>query len=197
MTLFLTGNAQVFRATNRGVAVRFTQLELDAMWLLARKRQDAKNGGATDRRSDSSISNIQMHYIGIKGEYGVAKYLGVGFDMRSLTDGDDYGDISLSGWRIEVKNLQDWLVFTPGTFRADIAVLVNPLRERLDPRVRDKNSHAYKDILIRGWIYRDTFIHVCFEHSFGYGARQCMRPESLSPIDTIFDIAAMEQRAKQ
>ncbi len=182
----VTPLASVFVRVNDCIGVRFTQLELDAMWALARKRQEAKSGGATDRRSDTRLSNIQMHYIGIKGEYAVAKYLGIGFDMRSLTDGDDYGDLLWRGRHIEVKNLQDWLLFTPGTFLAEVAVLVNPLRERPDRRVTDKPPHAYKDVVLRGWITKERFIEHSYVHDFGYGPRLCVRPDRLSPMEDIF-----------
>ena len=61
--------------------VNFTDDELEFLRTLAANFQAAKKGtGASDHRVDSKISNIDMHYIGLKAAFAVSRDLGVDFD---------------------------------------------------------------------------------------------------------------------
>ena len=172
----------------------FTDDELAHLWSVAQARQSAKRGTtARDRRIDRRIDNVEMHYIGIKGEYAVATLLGLTLDYTLGVQGDRTQDLMLRRARLEVKTLQDWLVFN-GTgddrcFRADIAVLVNPHGDRPDPHVGHNRHHGRRDVVVRGWVTQKRFREKCFQYDFGYGPRTCLLPMDLIPIDALIRIA--------
>ena len=118
---------------NGSIGVWFTDLELWALWKQAENRQGIKDKNrdmVQDKRSDTSINNIEMHYIGLKGEYAFQKTYGCGTDWTAYKSGDATGDFKYKGQRIEIKNLQKHLIFNDmDHFGADIAVLVNPSSE--------------------------------------------------------------------
>lgn len=172
---------------------QFSDDELVYLWDLAEKRQNAKRGtSARDRRTDRSINNVEMHYIGLKGEYAVATILGCEVDTRAYVAGDRTHDLQIGDTSIEVKTLQDWLVFNPATddrcMRADVAVLVNPSGFTPDPYIKRSRSHSRRDVRIRGWTDYETFMQSHFLYNFGYGWRLCMQPDLLSPISSLIPI---------
>lgn len=168
------------------IKIKFTDLERWAMWEMARLREEAKTRHARDKRNDKKIPNIEMHYIGIKGEYGASRYLGVPFDMDALVAGRD-ADLHYRAHTVEVKVLQKWLVITPGDLKCDLIVLANPDRRSLPDRRVSKRAHAYQDIWLMGWIDRASFERDHFTHNFGYGMRQCLRPNQLRQMGDLLN----------
>lgn len=167
-----------------GVVVYHNDFELWALWLLAGKRNAAKTE-QQNKRVDKDLSDIQMHYVGLKGEYAVAKFLGIQLDMEILLAGDSGHDLVFKDRTIDVKVSQKDLKFFPGAFAADIAVLVQPHtykaawhKAERDDRV-GKPIFAWKHSLISGWVWRKRFEEECYEHDFGYGLRNCMNAEDL------------------
>lgn len=185
---------------NKGIGVWFTDLELWALWQQAKIRQDAKKGTkAKDKRSDRSIDNYEMHYIGLKGEYAFQKVYGTclssGLDWRGLKAGDSKGDFKISKYRVEVKTLQDWLIFNDmNHFGADIAVLVNPFsvdgwrKAEQDPFINNKPAHNWRHSILVGWCWHDEFKLKHFTDDFGYGPRLCMKPEQLRDVYDLFKL---------
>ena len=166
-----------------GVVMYHNDLELWALWMMAGKRNAAKTE-QQNKRVDKDLSDIQMHYVGLKGEYAVAKFLGIELDMDILLAGDAGHDLVFRDRTIDVKVSQKDLKFFPGKFTADIAVLVQPHtrmswhRPEKDERI-GKPVFAWKHSLISGWVWRKRFEEEYYERDFGYGLRHCMNAEDL------------------
>lgn len=65
---------------------RFTDADLTLLWkqALDRQRQKDENRSAVkDKRTYTSIDNVQMHYIGLKLERLTSDFLGVPLDTRA------------------------------------------------------------------------------------------------------------------
>ncbi len=168
------------------IIVAFDNAQLDAMWKAAEQRQQAKNVSvARDKRSDRSLDNVEMHYIGIKGECAVARVLCVPVDLNAYASGDLTKDLTYQGMTIEVKTLQDWLIFNDMShFGSDVAILVNPCGTETDERIRHKRAHCYRNVAVIGTISRENFARVAFSKDFGYGTRLCVKADQLEPIET-------------
>jgi hypothetical protein len=160
--------------------VSFTPLEIWACKSLADQIRTNKTNHPSDNTWDG-VNYVDRNFKGTKGNYGVSKFLGVDFDRRLYKGPDGGWDLVHRGVRIEVKHLQDWLVFTrPESFRCRIAVLVNP--------VPDGES-----VDLMGWIRRQDFLNRHFVADLGYGPRLCVRADQLNSMSGLYPLTSEER----
>lgn len=176
------------------VAIRLNDLELWACWELARRRHERKAKTARDRRVDKSRNILESHYIGIKAEYAAARFYSLGIDMRAYKGGDNGGDLELNGRKIDVKNRQRDLLI-PYEPRADFYILTNPLTRSTpfcdmerDRRIRSYAKHAFKHVLIVGWIERAGFLEQHEIVNLGHGDHKMLKRERLNDPFSFFEI---------
>lgn len=156
------------------------------LWAMAVRRQRAKHPRAIDKQFSPHASGIETHYIGMKGEWAVARYLAMFPDIHAYAGGDGGVDMVYRGYSLDVKTLREWLVFNSlEDFKADIAVVVNPYGDERDICIPSHKTHWRRHVIIRGWATRQQFEAVCFKVDFGYGERLAMRTEQLNPILTL------------
>ena len=99
------------------IPVRLTDLELWAIWKLAEERNGKKEKhGVATKKIDRQVSDLEMHYIGIKAEYAVSKLIGTDFNPTNMLAGDDGSDFVYRGLTVDVKFSQFDLKFRIGTF---------------------------------------------------------------------------------
>lgn len=132
--------------------IKFSDDEMDLIKIYAKERQKAKKGiSAVDKRVGGH-GNIKTHKMGIMGEWAVCKALVIPFHNEPVKDGEHAEGIHFRGQSVQAKNLQKYLVFnTLDDFTKDIAVLVNPVKDRPNT------------VRIIGWITKDEFAHKCTE----------------------------------
>jgi hypothetical protein len=163
------------------IPVKFTELELWAIAELAKRRNKNKvDHGVESTKIDKWISDEGIHYIGIKAEYAVSKLLDAELNTSNILSGDPGFDFYYRGITVDVKYSQLDFKFRPGTFKADVAVLVQPLSNgvyqyggrtieaEVDKRVK-KKKFAWKHVLVVGWISRQRFEKDKKIRNFGYG----------------------------
>lgn len=177
--------------------MRFTNLDRWAMWRLAVKRQGLKNDPESRATNDNDLRVWpqqrkweQYHYVGIKGESAVARFLGADLDLGGYQGGDRaVGDLTVNGWSVEVKTQQRWLLLKRrNEFRADVAVLVNPWGEVVDERLEVGDPHNRRDVVIVGWCSQEDVDQSSVEMDFGHGLRLVMRDEALRPLGDIHSL---------
>jgi len=115
--------------------------------------------------------------LGVMGEYGVAKYLKIPFDMSvNLTgDGGSY-DMYLGDWSIQVKSTKydtGRLVFNS---LDEIQALINILV------VVDIE---YKLVKIIGYLSKRDIKKCIYEKDLGHGIRYCIDQDQLKPISEL------------
>lgn len=166
--------------------VNFTDDELAFLRATARRFQDAKAGtGAGDMRADTTISNVDMHYIGLKAAYTVSRLLGADFD-RTVYKGKGrrepsiyFGDISVATF-----NRQRHLV-VDRTFDEDIAVLCNPAAGSLDPYVTSKSEHGFRMIFVVGYCSREDFLKWRHIRKFPSGSKWMLKTRYFKPLSEL------------
>lgn len=177
------------------IPVALTEEELQSLAALAFARNDKKEKrGVRSRKVDTGLGEGEAHYIGLKAEHAVSKLLGVGFDKTNTLAGDDGKDIVYRGLRIDVKFSQLDLKFRFGTFTADVAVLVQPLRRgthiyagkvvvaKPDENVK-KAIFAWANVLVVGWVSRERFEAEHVVRNFGHNDVEFMDAKDLSPME--------------
>ncbi len=152
------------------IPVLMNNVERFGLWELATQRQALKDSrGVKTQKVDKEISDLEMHYIGLKAEHAVAKLLGLELNMENTYTGDGGVDLHYRGITIDVKFSSKHLnVRAKKEFVADVAVLVNPLRTIVkynsiyyaadpDPHVSTKPSFAWANSLVVGWLTKDEY----------------------------------------
>lgn len=183
------------------VPIELTELERWALAKLASERNANKERhGVRTRKVDNDLSDEEMHYIGLKAEYAIAKLLGVDFNPENMLSGDGGTDIIYRGLTVDVKYSQLDLKFRPGTFLADVAILTQPLQRgshryagkvvsaERDSRV-SKRRFAWANILVVGWVSRERFESEHVIRNFGYNDVEFMAAGDLSPLKGLRDHA--------
>lgn len=136
---------------------------------LAWERQALKESrGVQSQKVDESVSNLEMHYIGLKAEHAVAKLLGLEINMENTYEGDGGVDLHYRGVTIDVKFSSCHLnVRKNKEVVSDVVVLVNPLTIASkyngayydaadDPNVTNP-KFAWANSVIVGWIAKDEY----------------------------------------
>lgn len=194
----------------RKIPVRLTDLELWALWKLAEERNSNKEDhGIKTRKIDTQVSDLEMHYIGMKAEYAAAKLIGADFNPENMLAGDNGVDFTYRGLTVDVKLSQMDLKFRPGTFLADIAILVQPLMTgewrygrgadaitaEPDNRV-NKKRFAWRNMLVVGWVSRERHEEEHTIRNFGYNDVEFMEVKDLSPLDGLLKYAQWREDAR-
>jgi len=192
----------------RKVPIKLSDLELWALWKLAKERNNKKEQhGVETRKIDKNVSDLEMHYIGMKAEYGVARLLGAEFDLKNTLAGDAGYDFTYKGLTIDVKLSQRDLKFRKGTFKADVVILVQPLTAgrwayggvnfvaEKDGRV-GKHKFAWKHLLVMGWLTRKHFEKMHEIRNFGYNDVEFMDASYMFPMKDLKNYAE-EKKANE
>lgn len=183
------------------IPVELTVEELELLADLALQRNTNKEEhGVRSRKVDTELGEGEAHYIGLRAEHAVSKLLGVQFDRGNTLTGDDGTDIIYRGLKVDIKYSQMDLKFRPGTFTADVAILVQPLSEgkyiyagKVVEAVPDNNVKkpifAWANVLVVGWVSRSVFEAEHTIRNFGYNDVQFMEAGDLSPMESLRDYA--------
>jgi hypothetical protein len=172
-------------ATPPSSIVTLTSDELEWLSELAHKRNDPKMAaGVPNYKIDPNKKDFDIHHMGIKAEYAVAKYLGLELDTTFSLHGDDHrGDlIHHDGRTISVKfrTSRGWdFALTRdklSEFRADLGVLVWPAPSRR----RDTSGCERFEIV--GFVSREAFAECAVAKDFGYGPRLVLEAQHFLPI---------------
>ena len=172
----------IYTNPNR-IRYKFTDKEMAHLWKVAEVRQSPKenNTHARDKRR-VLLPNVEMHLIGLLGEYAFSKFVGVEMDENGYLGGDIEKDFLIDGNKIEIKTLQGYLVFDvqnfDAEFCADIAVLAIFNRDPGDRTI-------LHNVSLEGWITKEEFINKRFIDDFGYGPRYCVQPDVLNAMDEL------------
>lgn len=172
------------RQVKGGVLVSFRHAELVALWKLAERRVGAKTPNARDKRVDQRLRPVQAHYVGLKAEYAVARYLGVAPDVYAYGGGDGGVDLRYRGRTIDVKNSFGGLVIPNlQVLRSDVIILVNPVGRTPDPFLAGVDTrHRFRDVIIRGWVTREQFEVSHTVKDFGHGPCLVMETDRINPM---------------
>jgi hypothetical protein len=179
----------------RKIPVRITPEELASMADLAFRRNSKKERhGVKSRKVDKELGEEEAHYVGLKAELAVSKLLGAHMDTRNTLEGDDGKDIIYRGLTVDIKYSQRDLKFRPGTFKADLVILVQPLSSgehtyagqtvtaEPDDNVKTKPKFAWANVLVVGWVSRERFEAEHTMRNFGYNDMEFMDAGDLSPM---------------
>lgn len=192
-------NLKVRRPTQRYLGDKILMIVPDIVANTLYKLAEIRNEGKVKNSShkiDETLSDVEMHYIGLKAEWAVASFLFLDIDTRTTPNGDGGYDLKKSGITIDVKMSQKDLKFHRPGPRADIIFLVQPLSPFTIPDTkyhdltkRDthiaKPAFSWKHVVLIGWITRAEFMAKHVLRNFGYGDRMvvwsehCHRPTLL------------------
>jgi hypothetical protein len=157
--------------------VRFNEREIRTLRELTDAIQSHKESrGIKTKKIDPNFSDWDVQFIGLKGEAGVAKFLGCKIDRRVMDGGDDGRDLKWLGRTIQVKTSrprrdQDLIVTDSASLKTDVMILA----------VTDIETPA---IRLMGWIPTVDFLMLAEIHDYGYGDRMRLSWERLhSPAD--------------
>lgn len=153
------------------IPVLMNNVERFGLWELATQRQAFKEShGIKSKKIDKEISDLDMHYAGLKAEHAVAKLLGLALNMENTYTGDGGVDLRYRGITIDVKFSSRHLnVNEKKELVADVVVLVNPLTSAMtyekahyaagpDPRISTKPKFAWANSLVVGWISKTEYL---------------------------------------
>jgi hypothetical protein len=179
------------------IPVKLTELELWALAQLAKRRNTNKDDhNIESSKIDRWISNEEAHYIGMKAEYAVSKLLDTKFNIEDTLAGDPGFDFNYRGITVDVKYSQLDFKFRPGTFKADVSILVQPLSTGIhkyggrtvqaipDSRVK-KDKFAWKHVLVVGWVSRQRFEKDMTFRNFGYGDTEFLPAREASSMSEL------------
>lgn len=169
---------------------KLNNLELWALWRLANARQAHKRKMGVKTKKFDSATDLQIDYFGLKGEYVVARFLGLDLNMAITTGGDGGVDMTYNGTTIDVKTstTRDLIFISDGHFKSEIAFLVipsdrNALYAWLEPAPVDphitKGKYRFRDMNIVGWATKATLIFLGDVVNYGYGPRKMIRGTKL------------------
>lgn len=149
----------------------FTVDEVKSLRIMAKWRSDYKTGMASanlwsGNSDDADDRNFAGHYLGVTGEYAVAKYTQGFFDPMPLIVGDKHrADILMSHMgRIAVKTTK----WAPPIFKITSKA-----------EITDATHVAlclYKEPMVTiAWIIEtEEFLERAYTRDFGYGQRLCL-----------------------
>lgn len=169
--------------------VTFTQMELLGCYDLARQR-NAKRPGVASRKLYDGADDLITNYVAVKAEYAVEKLTGVALNYTITPNGGAANTMTLAGRRCLVRCSDDLLIFNDvAAFDADAAILVSPTGTERDPFSGSHPRHWRRNVVVKGWIDRDTFLRQCVKRNLGYGERLVLRDGQLFPLRTLLDPA--------
>lgn len=162
----------------------FTPEEMQTILGLAEKRNGTKSKKQNMRYCDSK--DLDLHIVGLMGEWAVSRLIAAEIDRRTLKHGDDGVDLRANGVTIQVKTtLCDYehgnLYFDHlGKFTSDIAVLALRCAEN--------------EVRIAGWIPRQEFEFLRRTANFGHGDRVAVHESWLRDPDTLLKYLYVEHK---
>ena len=190
------------------IPVSTNNLERWALMELAKKRNARKESkGIKSQKVDPGITDVQLHYVGLKAEYAVAKLIGVEIDLENTYEGDGGIDINYRGLTIDVKlSTRDLKHRLDKKVVADVIVLVQPLMQTTssgayhakaipDPMV-DKKVFAWNNVMVIGWISREEFLSTCSVANFGHFDCNVVTANNMRDMSTLRAYAASKHRTR-
>ena len=178
------------------IYVKLDHDTLTGLYRIAKERNSVKGGPGTlfTRR----LTDIQIHYVGLKGEWAVAKVLDQEIDLEVSPGGDAGWDLTYAGMTFDVKMSRGTdLIFYVNKFKADAAVLVVPYNKsteivglglHVDPRLLTDPAFSFRDVVVMGWITREQFSERRVRKDYGYGPRHVVELQDLNDMIDLFKI---------
>jgi hypothetical protein len=162
------------------IVVSFTNLEEWALDQLAHRRNDGKIINGVKSRKVSEFSELAVNLYGLRGEYAVAKYLGLDLDTRTSLAGDGgVTDLRAGNKRLQVKfNTYpngDFYIKSPSTLEADFGLLTVPL----------KKGDPMGPVVIAGWISCRGFANRRHIRNYGYVDNWAVYQSEMKPPQSL------------
>lgn len=180
---------------NGAIVVRMTAVERLGLWKLAEGRQRPKDKRLARDNRHKNDDDVGLHYVGLKGEYAVAKFLGLELDMSETVAGDRRGDFQVGDLWFEVKNAYRNLLLSPNELGSEFVVMVKPQTEDtsfatavLEDREELPADHRWANVEIVGWLSSRLFYQRAKVRDFGYGDRYYVSPNELREPYKLFRI---------
>lgn len=165
------------------IPLHYTDLELYALRQLAKARnRNKEEHGVETKRVLNTLTDEDVHYLGMKAEYGVSRYLDIPWNKKNMLGGDGGLDMVHGTTTIDVKMSQlDLKVPIDAPSIADILILVSPLKRgeyyycgkrmipERDPYINVR-KFCFRNFLITGWISREEFEEKKSIRNLGYGS---------------------------
>lgn len=144
--------------------------------LMAERRNVVKGGVRSNKCS--GLTEYESHYVGMLGEYAVAKYLGLRIDETVSRHGDGkIVDLLHGNMEVQVKSR---LPQKPPLY------LFYESRDVAERTVCALvKTPATIDIV--GWIGREEFLNQCVEKNFGYGTRYAVTDKQLHYMEEWYE----------
>lgn len=197
----------------RRVEIRLDNLQRLGCWELARARQAAKGSAAADTSHPGTEARSyreweEGHYIGIKGEYSLARFLQLqdGLDLEARAGPDPGYDLIWRGHRVDVKNLYGpTLIVEPRALsQADLVVLAGPHDTDNtwwpavpDPRITADRyqAHRWAHVVLRGWVWTAEYTSRAHPLEINGRTVQAVAEERLREPYDLFHIQIAERAA--
>lgn len=162
---------------SRARIVTLDELEIEVLMELARRRCLPKRKlGIAKGFDDVRHGDVEGDFVGICGEYAVAKLYNVAFDTAIHYHGDNGVDLTVAGKTIQVKSTfypRGRLLYNmEDDFITDYAILT--LKTSEEPIVE-----------IVGWTDKETFNKIHRVQNMGYGNRKVLDQDRLWPIQNL------------
>lgn len=157
--------------------IRLTDKELSALLELAKQRHLPKRKlGIVQNFIPTSKGGVDNDLIGLKGEYGLARYLQVPFDDTIHYHGDDGSDLKVGEATVQVKS----------TFYRTGRVIYNMEDEFLtDYVVLAITDEKMPTVNLVGWADRKQWDEHHYIKYMGYGDRKVLDQSRLFPMETL------------
>jgi len=163
------------------VSINFTDREIKFLKVLASGRHYLKDIVKPNRHSVSRWGNTQEQadMLGVMGEYGVAKYLGLPFDTSINLDGDGgETDLYLGKLNLQVKSTK---------YKTGRLVFNNKKEIAADMFILCYCSEPEMYIQILGYIKKDSIDSVSEVKDLGHGLRIVVEQKHLLPISELLN----------
>lgn len=176
--------------------VTITETEATMLWDIVNERQKNKRSvGVTDERRSSKHTSEEIEYVGLVGEYALAKVLGLEFSSSTSARGDGgFGDLTFhDGRTIAVKttttiggsyNLKG---DDPSLMYDDIQVLCSlPLHS--NGTTRNTKLRKEQKVRIVGYMERPDYLRHAQVRESNTGKYLSVHPDKFFPIQDLIDI---------
>jgi hypothetical protein len=163
------------------VSINFTDREIKFLKVLASGRHYLKDIVKPNRHSVARWGNTQEQadMLGVMGEYGVAKYLGLPFDTSINLDGDGgETDLYLGKLNLQVKSTK---------YKTGRLVFNNKKEMAADLFILCYCSEPEMYIQILGYIKKDSIDSVSEVKDLGHGLRIVVEQRHLLPISDLLN----------
>ncbi len=158
--------------------IRLSLAEIARCHRIIEQRQAVKKQFKVQtQKMDKHHNDLEIDFIGIKGEVAAAKFLGCHVDESATPEGDDGSDLMWQGVRVQMK--------TAMTLHKPHLIIRHSGYLTSDLYILGITTLEHNAVRLMGWLDKHTLLDKAFIRDFGAGERMAVASADLYGMDAI------------